>query len=138
MAFAMLCLFAYGCLMLFIRFWFGVLTHHQHKVKTSHGISDGSYSYMEASPIHGPGQGATGGPGRCVISTSILLHTMDRLAHGVQFCDPAQHCLYVNRAAMFIDDNTSATNKFTRWLHTMPSPDVVVEGLRHDAQVWPP
>jgi hypothetical protein len=44
--------------------------------------------------------------------------------------------MYLNRAAMFIDDNTSANNQFTRWLHSMPSPAIVVEGLRHDAQVW--
>jgi hypothetical protein len=37
---------------------------------------------------------------------------------------------------MFIDDNTSATNQFTCWLHAMPSAEVVVEGLCHDAQVW--
>jgi hypothetical protein len=37
---------------------------------------------------------------------------------------------------MFIDDNTSATNQFTRWLHAMPSAEVVVEGLCYDAQVW--
>jgi hypothetical protein len=96
MCFAMLCFFAYGCPTLLLRFWFGVLTHHQHKVKTSHGISEGSYSYTASSPIHGPGHGSRGGPGSCVISTSFLLHALDRLAPGVQFCDPAQSRLYLN------------------------------------------
>jgi hypothetical protein len=49
MCFAMLCFFAYGCPSILIRFWFGVLTHHRHKVKTSHVISSGSYSYTDES-----------------------------------------------------------------------------------------
>jgi hypothetical protein len=136
MVFVMLCFFIYGCPQLLIQVWLGVLTHHQHQVKTSYGVSEGSYSYTADSPIHGPGQGSTGGPGSCVVTTSVLLHALDRLADGVQFCDPSQTRAYLNRAAMFIDDNTSATNQFLRWLHSMPSPEVVVEGLRHDAQVW--
>jgi hypothetical protein len=48
MTFAMLCFFLYGCPSHFIRFWYGVLTHHNHQVKTAFGISHGSYSY-EAS-----------------------------------------------------------------------------------------
>jgi hypothetical protein len=39
MVFAMLCFFAYGCPLLLIQFWMGVLQHHSHKVKTSHGVS---------------------------------------------------------------------------------------------------
>jgi hypothetical protein len=39
MGFAMLCFFLYKCPSLLLDFWFGVLTHHSHKIKTSHGIS---------------------------------------------------------------------------------------------------
>jgi hypothetical protein len=136
MTFAMLCFFAYGCPSLLIKFWFAVLQHHSHKVKTGHGISDGSYTYSDDSPIHGPGQGSRGGPGSCVISTSVLLHAQDTLSHGVTFCDPAQQIQYLNRAAMFIDDNTSASNKFIPWLHSQPDATDVVKLLQSDAQVW--
>jgi hypothetical protein len=136
MGFAMLCFFIYGCPSLLLDFWFGVLTHHSHKIKTSHGISRGSYSYKAESPIHGPGQGSGSGPGSCVLTTSVLLHGLDRLAHGVQLCNPSQERLYVNKAAMFIDDNTSATNKFVLWLHHPPTVDDVVDTLQQDAQVW--
>jgi hypothetical protein len=112
--------FAYGCPLLLIQLWLGVLTHHHHQVKTSHGVSTGSYSYTTESPIHGPGQRSTGGSGCCVLSTSFLLHALDRLAHGVQFCEPTQMRLYINKAAMFIDDNTSTANKFHQWLHIQP------------------
>jgi hypothetical protein len=72
-----------------------------------------------------------------VLSTSVFLHALDRLAHGMQFCDPSQIHLYINKAAMFIDDNTtSATNKFHKWLHIQPDPDEVVAYLQKDAQVW--
>jgi hypothetical protein len=37
---------------------------------------------------------------------------------------------------MFIDDNTSATNKFHEWLHVKPTPENVVSHLQKDAQVW--
>jgi hypothetical protein len=136
MTFAMLCFFAYGYPMILIRFWLGVLTHHCHQVKTSHDISAGSYSSTPESPIHGPGQGSRGGPGSCVVLTSVLLHALNQLAHGAQFCDPAQTRQYLNCAAMFIDDNTSAAYDFNRWLHLQPTPDIVVRLLEKDAQVW--
>jgi hypothetical protein len=136
MSFAMLCFFAYGCPLLLINFWLGVLRHHSHKVKTSHGISAGSYAYSADSPIHGPGQGSRGGPGSCVLTTSVLLHAQDKLSHGATFCDPSQTTQYRNRAAMFIDDNTSASNQFVRWLHTPPEAADVVNLLQTDAQVW--
>jgi hypothetical protein len=62
MTFAMLCFFLYGCSSRFIRFWYGVLTHHCHQVKTAYGVSHGSYSYEEASPIHGPGKDPQAAP----------------------------------------------------------------------------
>jgi hypothetical protein len=130
----MLCFFAYGCPTILIKFWFGVLTHHSHKVKTSHGVSSGSYAFSSDSPIHGPGQGSRDGPASCVLTTSVLLHALDRLARGVQFCDPAQTRVYVNKAAMFIDDNTSVANRFAKWLHEPPPIDAVVADLRADAQ----
>jgi hypothetical protein len=137
MTFAMLCFFAYGCPSLLIQFWFAVLVQrHCHKINTAHGISDGSYVYSDASPIHGPGQGSRGGPASCVISTSVLLHAQDKLSYGVTFCDPAQIIQYLNRAAMFIDDNTSASNKFRKWLHSKPEAAEVVTLLQTDAQVW--
>jgi hypothetical protein len=77
MVFAMLFFFAYGCPSLLLQFWYGVLTHHFHKVKTSHGISAGSYAYTADSPIHGPSQGSQGGSaGSCVLTTSVLLNTL--------------------------------------------------------------
>jgi hypothetical protein len=136
MVFAMLCFYAYGCPMILIHFWLGVLTHHCHQVKTSHGISSGSYSSTPESPIHGPGQGSRGGPGACVVSTSVFLYALDQLAQGVTFSDPSQTRLYRNTAAMFIDDNTSASNDFNHWLHQQPTPDLVVKLLAKAAQVW--
>jgi hypothetical protein len=109
MAFAMLCFYAYWCPMILIRFWLGVLTHHCHEVKTSHGISSGSYSSTPESPIHGSCQGSRGGPGTCVMSTSVLLYALDQLAKGAIFSDPSQTRLDRNTAMMFIDDNTSAS-----------------------------
>jgi hypothetical protein len=88
------------------------------------------------SPIHGPGQGSRGGPGSCAVSTSVLLHALDKRVHAVQFSDPAQTRLYLNCAAMFIDDNTSAANDFHRWLHLQPTPDIIVRLLEKDAHVW--
>jgi hypothetical protein len=136
MSYAMLCFFAYGCPLLLINFWLGVLRHHRHKVETSHGISAGSYEYSQDSPIHGPGQGSRGNPVSCVLLTSVLLHAKDKLSHGVTFCDPSQTTRYLNRAAMFIDDNTSTSNKFVRWLHSPPEAVDVVHLLKKDAQVW--
>jgi hypothetical protein len=136
MQFALLCFFIYGCPALLLQFWMGVLSHHCHQVKTSHGTSGGSYSYSAASPIHGPGQGSRGGPGSCVVSTSILLKGLERLARGITFCDPSQSRSYNNKAAMFIDDNSSATNRFRRWLHQRPTPTDIVDDLQKDAQVW--
>jgi hypothetical protein len=136
MVFAMLCFFAYGCPTILIRFWLGALTHHCHQMKTSYGVSSGSYSFTADSPIHGPGQGSRGGPGSCVLATSVLLHALDKLVNGVQFSDPAQSRRYLNCAAMFIDDNTSASNDFNKWLHLPPTPDQVVNRLAKDAQVW--
>ena len=80
MTFAMMCFFIFGCPARFIKFWMGVLTHHCHQVKTAYGVLQGSYSYEAASPIYGPGQGSRGGPGACVLSTSVLLQGQDRLA----------------------------------------------------------
>jgi hypothetical protein len=37
---------------------------------------------------------------------------------------------------MFIDDNTSASKKFVRWLHSPPEAGDVVNLLQKDAQVW--
>jgi hypothetical protein len=37
---------------------------------------------------------------------------------------------------MFIDDNTSASNKFIPWLHSQPDAKEVVQLLQSDAQVW--
>jgi hypothetical protein len=54
MTFAMLCFFAYCCPSLLIKFWFAVLQHHSHKVKTGHGISDGSYTYSDALQYMAP------------------------------------------------------------------------------------
>jgi hypothetical protein len=76
MVFAMLCFFAYGCPSLLLQFWYGVLTHHIHKVKPSHGITAGSYAYTTDSPIHGPSQGSRGGPASCVLTTSVLLNAL--------------------------------------------------------------
>jgi hypothetical protein len=39
-------------------------------------------------------------------------------------------------AAMFIDDNSSATNNFLRWLHCPPTAESVAAHLQKDAQVW--
>jgi hypothetical protein len=125
----------YGCPALLVQFWMGVLSHHCHQVKTRHGISAGSYSCSADSPIHGPGQGSRGGPASCVVSTSILLQGLDKLARGIQFCDPSQSRSYINKAPMFIDDNTSATNRFRRWLHNRPTLADIVTHLQADAQV---
>jgi hypothetical protein len=99
------------CPACFIQFWVGVLTHHCHQVKTAYGVLQGSYSYEDDSLIYGPGQGSRGGPGACVLSTSVLLQGQDRLARGITFCDPSQSHTYTNKAAMFIDNNTSATSQ---------------------------
>jgi hypothetical protein len=37
---------------------------------------------------------------------------------------------------MFINDNTSASNKLVRWLHHQPEASEVVDLLQQDAQVW--
>ena len=37
---------------------------------------------------------------------------------------------------MFIDDNTSATNRFLDWLRAPPTPTELVTDLKHDAQTW--
>jgi hypothetical protein len=37
---------------------------------------------------------------------------------------------------MFIDNNTSATNRFLRWLHLPPLPKDIVDDLWQDAKVW--
>jgi hypothetical protein len=85
----------------------------------------------------GPGQCFRGGPAACVVSTSVLIHGQDKLSpHGVTFCDPAQSLCSINHAAMFIDDNTSASNKVVRWLHQQPEASQVVALLQQDAQVW--
>ena len=116
--------------------WEQALLNIVHRVKTAHGITDASYCYSPASPIIGPGQGSRGGPAACSTATSPLLEAMDRLGHGVHFCDPAQHLQYLSTVNMFIDDASNASNAFLSWLHTPPRDFEVVELLRHDAQTW--
>jgi hypothetical protein len=37
---------------------------------------------------------------------------------------------------MFVDNNTSYTNRFLHWIHHKIEPSQVVDYLKHDAQVW--
>jgi hypothetical protein len=37
---------------------------------------------------------------------------------------------------MYIDDNTSATNRFVPWLQAHPEPTALVDDLQKDAQIW--
>jgi hypothetical protein len=37
---------------------------------------------------------------------------------------------------MFLDDNSSASNRFDKWLHSPPEPSDIVADLQKDAQTW--
>jgi hypothetical protein len=74
-----------------LRMWKQVLLNVVHQVKTAYGVSAATYTSIDDSPIHGPGQGSRGGPASCLTMTSLLLEGMDRLlGHGLTFSDPSQ------------------------------------------------
>jgi hypothetical protein len=119
-----------------LRIWEHVLYNIVHKVKTGLGISTSGYAFTEASPIYGPGQGSRGGPGSCSTATSILIDSMAKLCHGLQFSDPSQQTLYTTTTNIFVDDASNCTNNFVAWLHHPPNLGEIVEMLRHDSQTW--
>jgi hypothetical protein len=100
--------------------WEQVLLNVVHRAKTAYGVSEGHYEGSEQSPVHGPGQGSRGGPASCSTMTSLLIEGMDRLCHGLTFCDPSQTHQYMTTTNMFIDDASDCTNKFVDWLHQPP------------------
>jgi hypothetical protein len=119
-----------------LRMWEQTLYSIVHSVKTALGLSPGTYTYSDISPIIGPGQGSMGGPAACSTITSPLLSAMDRLAHGLTFTSPDQQVHYATRAKMFIDDNTNYSNDFQRWLTQPPTPEHLRDLIQHDAQTW--
>jgi hypothetical protein len=119
-----------------LRMWEQVLKNVVHRVKTAHGISKATYKYTEDSPIHGPHQGSKGGPASCSTLTSLLIEGMDRLCHGLTFCDPAQSIAYETTTNMFIDDASNCTNSFLEWIHQPPDVANIVTMLQQDSQTW--
>ena len=116
--------------------WELALLHVVHFIRTAFGDSAQSYASSPAKRIHGPGQGSRGGPSGCTIMCSPLLEAQEKLAHGITFYNPAQQQRYHLASAMFVDDQTSYTNNFLRWLHCDTDFTEVISYLRHDAQIW--
>ena len=136
MDFALLCFHSTGAPPGPLRMWEQTLFHIIHTVKTAFGTSQLQYGYEPDSPIIGPGQGSRGGPASCATSTGVLIEAMDRLCHGLSFCNPSQDIHYTAVVKMFIDDATNSTNRFKDWLHSPPSADTLLQMLQHDAQTW--
>lgn len=101
--------------------WEQTLENIVHRIKTAYGISAGSYAYSATSPIQGPGQGSSGGPGACLTTTLILLKAMAKLSKGIQFYDPSLCIEYTALAKMFIDDSSKGANNFLKWVHNAPT-----------------
>jgi hypothetical protein len=68
--------------------------------------------------------------------TSLLIEGMDRLCHGLTFCDPAQAINYKTTTNMFIDNASNCTNAFLEWLYCPPNVVTIVNMLQHDSQTW--
>lgn len=116
--------------------WERCLQNVVHHVRTAFGDSKSSYASTPEQRIEGPGQGSRGGPSGCTIMCTPLLEAQEKLAHGITFYNPSQQRRYHLASAMFVDDNSTYTNRFLRWLHCAVDHTEVIDHLRHDAQIW--
>jgi hypothetical protein len=136
MNFVFACFRSHGAPMGPLRMWEQVLLNVVHQVKTAYGVSKGHYKGSDQPPIHGPRQGSRGGPASCSTMTPLLIEGMDRLCHGLTFCDPSQTHQYKTTTNMFIDDASNCTNEFVEWLHQTPHVSTIVSMLESDSQTW--
>jgi hypothetical protein len=68
--------------------------------------------------------------------TYVLIDSMPRLCHGLQFTDPAQSLEYTATVSMFMDNASNSTNKFLEWLSIPLDWTELVEMARQNAQTW--
>ena len=136
MAFAFLCFSVWGAPTSALKLWEKVLFNTEHRVKTGYGTSTETYKYTDEIPIIGPGQGSKGAPAACTTMTIPLLRTLDKLATGVTFTSPTQEITYKATAKMYIDDNTTYSNKFLDWIQQPPTTETVKTITETDAQIW--
>ena len=136
MSLAFICYRIWGTDPLPIQMWEKTLYNIEHHVKTGFGTTRKYNKYSAENPIIGPGQGAKSAGAACTIITTPMLRIYDKLAHGLQFCDPTQQLEYVNKAKMFVDDTSKYMNNFKQWLQAPPTAEQVADLIQHDAQIW--
>jgi hypothetical protein len=127
MLFVLHCFIVIGSPKSSCRTWELTLLNMVNFICTAFGDSSNSYSSSPNECMKCPSQGSKGDPAGCTIICTPLLTAQKQSANGITFYNPSL------TSAMFVDDNTSYTNKFLCWLHHEMEPSQVIEYLKHDA-----
>lgn len=68
--------------------------------------------------------------------TIPLLRTVNKLATGASFTSTAQNITYKATAKMYIDDNTTYSDKFLDWIQQPLTTETIKNITEADAQIW--
>jgi hypothetical protein len=114
-----------------------VLLYASYFMKTSHGISPGSYTSTFQYPTHGPGQGSRIGPALWVLISCLMFEAMDSLCQGAEFCDPTQAYSHQRTGDGFVDDVANVFNYgIAAQLQSTYSEAMIANGMQAEAQTW--
>jgi hypothetical protein len=104
-----------------------------YRIKTQLGISKGSYSHSNDSPVFGTGQGSKSSTHIWNFNSSVLFDTYDRSAYDATYYSISGSKLRI-RMTGFIDDNNcnSCEDAITHEDHS----DGIISCMRFDAQLW--
>ena len=106
----------------------------EYHLKTTLGISSGSYQHCHEYPIHGTGQGSGNSPTIWCFVCSALFDALQARAHGALFTNYDQSRHLPIHMIGFVDDCTQRVNVFNA--NPQPDPASLLSLMQADAQLW--
>ncbi len=101
-----------------------------YRIKTQLGISTGSYSSTEDSPVYGTGQGSCASPPFWLLNCSKYFDIYDKYCFGARYYDMNGERVLTMGMDGYVDDNGLNANSKPSEEHKL------VERATHDAQLW--
>lgn len=110
------------------------LQEARYKLKTALGVTEEFYQHCEIFPIYGTGQGSQNSPAIWCVISSVLFDCFETRATGACFESPDRSQSITIYMVGFVDDSTGGVNAFAE--NKQPSPHILLERMRLDAQLW--
>lgn len=99
------------------------LAKMRYRIKTKLGISHRHYGHSNDSPIYGTGQGSMGSMALWLLISTTLFAIMSKIAHGLQYSDPAGLDTLQQTMEGFVGNTDVAVTMMLQQMNHIPQPD---------------